>query len=180
MKMDQLSPSALRRRRAGVNPRDNIWSDEDKQKLVKLFSEGYSQGAIVKEMPHKTRGAVAGQINRLRIKLGITVAPRRASGKSPKVVVEKRPPRIAKMVTVEKPKRVRLVMVDSDTRVTHNELEAHHCRWPIGDPRRSDFRFCGAPRISTDLKTPYCPEHTKLGIGRHMPAPNRPLYRASR
>jgi GcrA cell cycle regulator len=29
------------------------------------------------------------------------------------------------------------------------------CRFPIGDPRHDDFRFCGAPKASSD--TPYCP-----------------------
>jgi len=37
--------------------------------------------------------------------------------------------------------------------VTFLELEPHHCRYPIGDPKTKEFRFCGAPRL--DGK-PYC------------------------
>ena len=59
--------------------------------------------------------------------------------------------------------RVRLRMIDKDTtEVTHNELEWHHCRWPKGDPRHSDFRFCGARRISASVRTPYCKEHSMM------------------
>jgi GcrA cell cycle regulator len=37
--------------------------------------------------------------------------------------------------------------------VTFLELESHHCRYPIGDPKTNEFCFCGAPRL--DGK-PYC------------------------
>lgn len=37
------------------------------------------------------------------------------------------------------------------------DLEPHHCRWPIGNPRSADFGFCGANRESP--LTPYCCEH---------------------
>lgn len=38
--------------------------------------------------------------------------------------------------------------------VTFDELEGHHCRWPIGDPRDSAaFRFCGEAKV---IGLPYC------------------------
>jgi hypothetical protein len=37
--------------------------------------------------------------------------------------------------------------------VTFFELEPHHCRYPIGDPKTKEFRFCGAPRLDG---RPYC------------------------
>jgi GcrA cell cycle regulator len=30
------------------------------------------------------------------------------------------------------------------------------CRWPEGDPRKTDFRMCGAPRAAG---RPYCEHH---------------------
>ncbi len=33
------------------------------------------------------------------------------------------------------------------------------CRWPVGDPRSPDFRFCGCP-AHQDL--PYCADHARL------------------
>ena len=33
------------------------------------------------------------------------------------------------------------------------------CMWPIGDPSKSDFHFCGAKRIPA---RPYCTDHIQL------------------
>lgn len=46
----------------------------------------------------------------------------------------------------------------NDERCTVNTLRSHSCRWPIGDPMRSDFRFCGRQRR---IGSPYCDEHHK-------------------
>lgn len=36
------------------------------------------------------------------------------------------------------------------------DLNDRVCKWPIGDPRESDFRFCGGPAVPG---LPYCAEH---------------------
>jgi hypothetical protein len=41
----------------------------------------------------------------------------------------------------------------SNDNVTFLELEPHHCRYPIGDPKTKEFRFCGALRLDN---MPYC------------------------
>jgi GcrA cell cycle regulator len=41
------------------------------------------------------------------------------------------------------------------------DLESNDCRWPIGDPRRADFHFCGAKRAAT---RPYCEFHWRMAI----------------
>jgi len=35
----------------------------------------------------------------------------------------------------------------------------HHCRWPVGDPRSPDFRFCGG---ETFEGLPYCLHHARI------------------
>ena len=40
-------------------------------------------------------------------------------------------------------------------------LEAKDCRWPIGDPRREGFHFCGAPRLAG---RPYCELHWRMSF----------------
>jgi len=48
-------------------------------------------------------------------------------------------------------------------------LASGACRWPCGDPRRPDFRFCGDPAV----KGPYCEQHCTMAYmaprtgGRH-------------
>jgi GcrA cell cycle regulator len=41
-------------------------------------------------------------------------------------------------------------------RKTLLDLEARDCRWPIGEPRNSDFHFCGARAAEG---RPYCVLH---------------------
>lgn len=36
------------------------------------------------------------------------------------------------------------------------QLDDSACRWPVGDPSRPDFRFCGAPRSG---RNSYCRRH---------------------
>lgn len=51
------------------------------------------------------------------------------------------------------------------------DLEANECRWPIGDPRKEGFHFCGAQQV---LGRPYCIQHWQLsfvpGKSRHAPS----------
>jgi len=39
-------------------------------------------------------------------------------------------------------------------------LDAHTCRWPIGDPCQPDFRFCNAAPI----EPPYCEAHAQIAF----------------
>lgn len=39
------------------------------------------------------------------------------------------------------------------------QLKPQSCRWPIGHPKDSDFRFCGALRLP---QRSYCAEHDSL------------------
>lgn len=38
-----------------------------------------------------------------------------------------------------------------------SDLETRACRWPVGDPKATDFAFCGRPREGAH---PYCAHHT--------------------
>lgn len=56
-----------------------------------------------------------------------------------------------------------------DGRPTLLGLRAESCRWPIGDPARAGFHFCGEPAAEP---RPYCTEH--CGLAYQRPDPNRP------
>lgn len=51
------------------------------------------------------------------------------------------------------------------------------CSWPIGDPFKPDFRYCGAMRA---LPSSYCEEHRKLGSGPGTVAERRVLNAPSK
>jgi GcrA cell cycle regulator len=50
-------------------------------------------------------------------------------------------------------------------------LERYDCRWPVGDPRRPDFHFCGARQAPG---RPYCQLHWQMAI---QPANSREVLR---
>jgi hypothetical protein len=50
--------------------------------------------------------------------------------------------------------------------VTLLQLTSRTCRWPIGDPKKEDFCFCGA--TTPVWGRPYCELH--LGVAYHAPA----------
>jgi|ERR1700722_2926491 len=156
--MDQISPTNP----AEVRPADQM-PQEKVDLLVELFQKGYSYGHIAKEIG-KTRNAVAGQVFKLR-KRGVILENRPPAIIRVKKAKERAAPKTRVRLTPTtvpeqpEPKRVRLQLIESPTAVTFGELAPHHCKFPIGDPRRSDFRFCGGQRLANK---PYCAEHVKL------------------
>jgi len=59
------------------------------------------------------------------------------------------------------------VVVPMSLRVTIVDLRETMCKWPLGDPSSSEFRYCGSPVHSG---TPYCGHHGKLA---YQPAQDR-------
>lgn len=51
---------------------------------------------------------------------------------------------------------------------TMQTLGQQDCRWPIGDPQREDFHFCGARQVSG---RPYCELHMRAAF-----QPSKPRY----
>jgi FixJ family two-component response regulator len=58
------------------------------------------------------------------------------------------------------PQTVRDVVVPISEPVTIVELRESMCRWPIGDPAQSEFRFCGAKKLLG--QGPYCACHAGI------------------
>ncbi len=114
---------------AGAPESGGMWNDEKIQRLKKLWSEGLTTGEIGKRLG-VSKNAVVGKAHRLGLK-----------GRPSPI---KRQP--------NKP-----VEVKKETRIfTLTDLSAQTCRWPIGDPKHEDFRFCGKP---VHPGKPYCGEH---------------------
>lgn len=159
-------------------PASPLWTHEQMQTLITMHQTS-SMGAIANAVG-KSRNAVAGQITKLRRK-GLLAPPRIATLKRIRVKlvdvpsipkVQSQPPNIIFLVPTEK-RRIRLKLVETDTAVKLVELENHHCRWPLGDPKLSDFRFCGCQRV---LKTrPYCAEHIRKAGRMYENSPRRAI-----
>lgn len=159
------------------------WSDDDKNEVTKLWFQGCTAGQIAAALPgNRTRNAVISLVHRLKLKRNESlnqinranngqnwkrVKAERDAAAAGKPKPQRRPPSMRPltplqallntMPTIELPKNEELVIPPAE-RQTVETIEAHHCRWPIGDPRQKDFHFCGKNKV-TGL--PYCEFHAR-------------------
>jgi GcrA cell cycle regulator len=129
------------------------WTDERVEQLKKLWAEGLSASQIARTMGDVTRNAVIGKIHRLgmsgRGSPGRSDRPRHVTMPKPSVK-----PVLVKPATVEEP-----VVLENGDFATVMTIGDHMCKWPIGDPGDSDFRFCGR---NAKPGLPYCEGHAQL------------------
>lgn len=164
------------------------WTDERVETLRKLWTDGHSASQIAAEIGNGiTRNAVIGKVHRLglsgRVKApSTTVARPRVS--QPRV---HRPAAVQRSGSMgggmvrgntalafaprayEAPvlKTVEEVVLPMSERVTIMELKESMCRWPLGDPATSEFRYCGG---KSDTGATYCPYHSRMA---YQPAQDR-------
>jgi GcrA cell cycle regulator len=158
-----------------------MWTDEKVELLRQLWLDGKSASQIAAELGDGvTRNAVIGKVHRLglsgRVKTSAPTAPRvrqRPAGQRPAA------PRsgafrgntalaLARDTQIEAAPEIREdVVVPMSLRVTIVELREAMCRWPLGDPTSSEFRYCG---IQTQGDGPYCVHHGRMA---YQPAQDR-------
>jgi GcrA cell cycle regulator len=165
------------------------WTDDRVEQLKKLWSEGFSASQIAAEMGGVTRNAVIGKVHRLGLSgRGKTNAPGAARPRKPRPtgVAPAAPPtpfrgntalaaKFAPRPEAQPLPEVRLdedVVIPFSERVTIMELREFMCRWPMGDPTKPDFRFCGG---QANGSLPYCSHHARIA---YQPATERKRIRA--
>lgn len=159
------------------------WTDERVEKLKKLWSEGLSASQIAAQLGGVSRNAVIGKVHRLclpgRAKAGGTVAARstkrttaaapRAQNFAPRTVTRTvtraaGATMLKEEVETEFYQEIEMqpasnVVVPISRRLALTELTERTCKWPVGDPMKDDFHFCG--NDSPD-SSPYCTYHARL------------------
>lgn len=149
------------------------WTDERVELLKKLWAEGLSASQIAAELGSITRNAVIGKVHRLglsgRAKTVSSPAPR---PRKPRPAAEARPRPMVHGNTAlapvfqpaieaepeELPDPVANVIPMAD-RCTILDLTEFTCRWPVGDPGKPDFFYCGS---HTKIGLPYCAYHARI------------------
>jgi GcrA cell cycle regulator len=152
------------------------WTDERVELLKKLWSDGLSASQIAAELGNVTRNAVIGKVHRLGLsgrakdKAAAPAQRPRKAARTPSAPAPITPPDRSNVVVAPLPhalvaEKEPNVLVDEDVaipmseRVTIMDLRESMCRWPMGDPTKPEFRFCGARSI-TGL--PYCNHHARI------------------
>lgn len=153
------------------------WTDERVETLKKLWLEGQSASQIAAELGGVTRNAVIGKVHRLglsgRARTTRAAPPRpqakpKAAPAAPQATVSgnlKLKPQVrsepVEEVAVEAKPALNLVNTGAPVskRATILMLNDRVCKWPIGDPSKEDFHFCGCP---SEQGSPYCTYHTRI------------------
>ena len=148
------------------------WTDDRVATLSKLWADGLSASQIAKILGEVTRNAVIGKVHRLGLSGRVKTskpskrAPRTTTAKtrttSPSVP---RMPR--RMVTAPAPVPLEAKKLPSGEFANIMTITDHMCKWPLGDPSSSDFRFCGR---GADKGDPYCKAHSQVA---YQPARRR-------
>jgi len=139
------------------------WTDERIERLKTMWAEGLSASQIARALGEVTRNAVIGKVHRLGL-AGRATAPR-VERPRPAPAPRLHVPRVSVMraePVVEEP-----LEPMPENAVTVADLSASVCRWPIGDPAQSDFRFCGR---KAKAGAPYCEAHVRMA---YQPAQSR-------
>ena len=145
------------------------WTEDRVEILTKLWGEGLSASQIARELGDVTRNAVIGKVHRLGL-------AGRASPTRPKSRVRHREPsNFSSNFSSKdryndnlKPLSLPEPALSSDGKpINILMLTEKTCKWPIGEPSDSDFRFCGLNRAPGSV---YCEEHTKVA---YQPLENR-------
>jgi GcrA cell cycle regulator len=127
-----------------------VWTDKNIFDLKRFVGEGKTATEVAGHMGYQfSRNAVSSKCRRL----GIRLISGRTSVAIPNVHQETKaaiPPKMARMAA---PRMRRITLV---------ELRPTTCRWPLGDPKSPEFRYCGADEASLTSGRPYCPYHTGL------------------
>ena len=157
------------------------WTDQKIQMLKDMWGHGYSASEIAKRLGGLTRNAVIGKAHRLKLSAG-TASTKRApidggynapagevvsSMKSTRKRVMLRPLPVVPTptATVAKAPVREAFPIPDVSAVKRTEGIAvtkagdRHCRWPVGDPRSPDFRFCGCNAYEG---MPYCIDHARV------------------
>lgn len=161
------------------------WTDEIVEQLKQHWMEGKSASQIAGLLGNGlTRNAVIGKVHRLGL-AGRAKSPGSGAARPRRLPAPPNQHRIAPRLNSAAPRMVRgatalalealaepepqefeSVVVPMSLRVTIIELKESMCRWPLGDPTSSEFRYCGSPTASG----PYCAYHAGLA---YQPAQER-------
>ena len=158
------------------------WTDERLEELKSRWAKGESAGqiaiAICEGQFRPSRNAIIGKLHRLglhgrdrvtrnrRVRAaGIMPAPKRRQ----RIFISNHPmPRVYQGDVSELPPQNDGSLIPFEQRRTLMTVEAHHCRWPFGEPDSPDFFFCGATNVGT---LSYCAGHARAAY-----QPGKPWY----
>jgi GcrA cell cycle regulator len=147
------------------------WTDERVSLLKQLWGEGKTAAEIAKLMGGGvSRNAVIGKAHRLKLSGRISPVQtntrpetyvarglQQPANQSRRPQVRNTTPKERSYVSPVAPPMVEDYMPGKGVKLT--ELREATCRWPLGDPKDENFRFCGCESVPG---MPYCEHHARM------------------
>lgn len=147
------------------------WNDERVELLKRFWAEGLSASQIASKMGGVTRNAVIGKVHRLGLS-GRATPAKPLRGCDGDHHDEDQPNEGFARTEIEtlivEPEFVAPAILSTGDMATVATLKGNMCKWPIGDPAKDDFHFCGQ---SAPTGKPYCAYHAQMAF---QPAQRRP------
>ena len=163
-------------REHGYNAHRSGWDDERVELLRRLWADGNSAGQIASRLGGAvTRNAVIAKVWRLGLS-GRSTTSRAPMRKRVSPAQKAHRQKLHKLFFAPRERQPDVTFIDIHEpvpipprqRKTLQQLDEHHCRWPVGDPRQPDFHFCGAER---EPGVAYCQMHQRRAFD--QPPPRR-------
>lgn len=146
------------------------WDDKSKNKLRKFWASGLSASKIGEQMG-VSKNSIIGAAHRLM--LPPRAKPAAFAVRSGVRKKKEQPVEIAAPKAQEKPVEVVEITAPvvevkpKKALYSPGSVSIRTCRFPSGDPRKSDFMFCGKP---TAIGKPYCAACCNIAYARPMRA----------
>jgi GcrA cell cycle regulator len=164
-----------------IMTRGDLWTDADKKVVRDWWMQGYSALWIGNKLG-KTRHTIMGLVWRMglmRVERPANPSPTLKAKpftgrKAVKPTLTRTPlrgimgakrsdgePVSLESIPMPEPSVVAKTSFRKGGKIDLMALRTSSCRWPLGDPQRSDFGYCGA---ATDGLSPYCAIHKKVAF----------------
>ena len=156
------------------------WTEQQIQMLKDMWGHGFSASEIATRLgTGLTRNAVIGKAHRLKLSSrpspikredeeegrGVPTSVSLSAMKSSRKRVMLRPlpvmpvPPVSTVKTLTKDAFRPVEAIKRTEGIAVTKAGDRHCRWPVGDPRSPDFRFCGCAVYES---LPYCVDHARV------------------
>lgn len=149
------------------------WTTAAVETLKALWADDSLSASLIARRLGVSRNAVLGKIHRLGLSNRRTGPKAPRAPRPPRVPRPRRPPRTAAPATGTAPATPPLVEIGPGMVARLEDMPAHGCHWPIGDPMADDFRFCGRRAAIA----PYCDAHRAVAYRPGGPKPAEALLR---
>jgi GcrA cell cycle regulator len=136
------------------------WTPDTIARLRALWDEGLSTAEIGRRLG-TTKNAVVGKVHRLKLRSRPTPIRRDGAGQTRRPAT--RTPRglPAEVIGLRRSAPAERFVAPPAPRPVR--LGTSPCCWPLGEPGKPEFRFCGDPAVAGG---PYCPDHCGLAYVR--------------